>query len=220
MADKPHSKQELKEDHFVEWILEAADYVRARSQQFIAGGLVVVALIGAVAWYNKTQADSRTEAAALLGEAMIADDNNQTDEGIRLAEQVLKDHTGTPAAAQAMLFLANRYYALGRYGDSQKFYERYLSDYGDVDVLAFAARNGLASCAEAQGDYQQAAAKFQEAATASGSNTQGVLALLEAARCYGLAGDTASQEGILNQITRDFSESPAAARAREELSML
>jgi TolA-binding protein len=150
---------------------------------------------------------------------MIADDNNQTDEGVRLAEQVLKDHTGTPAAAQAVLFLANRYYAQGRFGDSQKFYERYLSDYGDVDVLVFAARNGLASCAEAQGDYRQAAAKFQEAAT-SGSNNQGVLALLEAARCYGLAGDTASQKGILSQITRDFSESPAAARAREELSML
>lgn len=219
MADNHPSKQELKDDQFVDWILEAVDFVRARSQHFIAGALGVVLVIAGVAYYNKAQADARIEAAALFGEAMIADDNNQTDEGIKLAEQVLKDYAGTPSTAQAMLFLANRYYAQGRYGESQKLYERYLSDYGDVDVLIFAARTGLASCVEAQGDYRQAAAKFQEAAIAGG-NTQGVLALLEAARCYGLAGDTASQKGLLNQITRDFSESPAAVRAREELSML
>jgi TolA-binding protein len=220
MADKHPSKQELREDRFVEWVLETADFVRARAQQFIAAAAAVVLVIAGVAYYNKAQTDARVEAAALLGEALIADDNNQTDEAIRLAEQVLKGYAGTPGAAQATLFLANRYYAQGRYGESQKLYEQYLSDYGDQDVLAFAARSGLASCAEAQGDYRQAAAKFQAAATASGGNTQGALALLEAARCYGLAGDTASQKGVLNQIAREFSDSPAAARAREELAML
>jgi TolA-binding protein len=220
MADKHPSKQELREDRFVEWVLETADFVRTRSQQFIAAVAAVVLVIAGVTYYNKAQTDARMEAAALLGEAQIADDNNQTDEAIRLAEQVLKDYAGTPGAAQATLFLANRYYAQGRYGESQKLYERYLSDYGDQDVLAFAARSGLASCAEAQGEYRQAAAKFQEAATASGGNTQGALALLEAARCYGLAGDTASQKGVLSQIAREFSDSPAAARAREELAML
>jgi TolA-binding protein len=220
MADKPHSKQELREDRFVEWVLEATEYVRAKSQVFMAGAVGVVVLIGAIAYFNKSQADSRLEAAALLGEAMIADDNGQGDEATRMAEQLLKEYAGTPSAAQATLFLANHYYAQGRYGEAQKLYERYLSDYGDVDVLAFAARNGLASCAEAQGDYPQAAAKFQEAATASGAGSQGCLALLEAARCYGLAGDVANQKSILTQITKEYSDSPAAARAREELAML
>ncbi len=220
MADNHPSKQELREDHFVEWILDGVDYVRARSQQFITAGAALVLVVAGIAYYNKTQADSRVEAADMLGEAMIADDNSQTDEAIRLGERILKDHAGTPAAAQAVLFLANRYFAQGRYGESQKLYEGYLSDYGDLDVLAFAARTGLASCAEAQGDYRQAAAKFQEAATGSGGDTQGAVALLEAARCFGLAGDSASQKGILNQITRDYNESPAAARAREILAML
>ena len=220
MADNHPSKQELKDDQFVDWILEAADFVRAKSQQFLSGAVGVVLVIAGIAYYNKTQADARVEAAGLFGEAMIKDDDGRTEEAIQMGEKVLKEYAGTPAAAQATLFLANRHYALGRYGEAQKLYERYLSDYGEVDVLAFAARNGLASCAEAQGDYRQAAAKFQEAATGSGGNTQGAVALLEAARCFGLAGDTVSQKGILNQITRDFSESPAAARAREELSML
>lgn len=220
MADKHLSKQELKEDHFIEWLLEATEYVRAKSQVFIAGAAAVVVLIAAIAYYNKSQADARLESAALLGEAMIADDNSQPDEAIRIAEQLLKEYAGTPSAAEATLFVANRYYAQGRYGDAQKYYERYLSDYGDVDVLAFAARNGLASCAEAQGDYRQAAAKFQEAATAGGGNTVGSVALLEAARCYGLAGDAANQKGVLTQITKEYSDSPAAARARDELAML
>ncbi len=220
MADKHLSKQEIREDHFIDWLLEASEYVRARSQVFIAGAMGLVVLIAAITYYNKSQGDSRLEAAALLGEAMIADDNNQGDEATRMAEQLLKEHAGTPAAAQGTLFLANHYYAQGRYGEAQKLYERYLSDYEQVDVLAFAARNGLASCAEAQGDYRQAAAKFQEAATADGGNTEGILALLEAARCYGLAGDAANQKSILTQITKDHADSPAATRAREELAML
>lgn len=220
MADTHPSKQELKEDHFVDWILECVDFVRARTQQFLTGAVAVVVVIAAIAYYNKSQADARVEAAAVLAEAMIADDNNQPDDAIRLGERVLKDFPGTPSAAQATLFLANRYYAQARYGEAQKLYERYLSDYGDVDVLAFAARTGLASCAEAQGDFRQAAAKFQEAAGAGSGSTEAAIALLEAARCFGLAGEVANQKNILTQVTRDFNESPAAARAREELAML
>lgn len=220
MADNHPNKQELREDRFVEWILDAADYVRAHSQQFITGGAVVVLVVAGAAYYNMTQADTRVEATALLSEAMIADDNSQAAEAIAKAEQVVKEFSGTPAAAQATLFLANRYYAQSRYAEAQQYYERYLGDYGDLDVLAFAARTGLASCAEAQGDYREAASRFQEAAIGNGGNTQGAVALLEAARCFGLAGDTASQKGVLDQIAREFSESPAAARAREELAML
>ena len=118
MADKPHSKQELKEDHFVEWILKPP-IMCAPGHSSLSPGPGG----GGADWRRrlgiKHPGRLCIEAAALLGEAMIADDNNQTD-GHRLAEQVLKDHTGT-------LRLPRRYSRQplprpGRYGDSQKFY--------------------------------------------------------------------------------------------------
>jgi len=220
MPEKAPSKHELREDRFVEWVIEAAEYVRSRSQHFIAGAIAVAVALAAGAYFQRSQEESRAAAAALLGEAMIADDNNQADETLRLCERLLGEYSGTPAAAQATLVLANRYFVRGRYPEAQKLYQAYLSDYGDLDVLVFAAWNGLAACAEAQGNFPQAAAKYQEYAASHPGTTQAAMALMEAARCQGMAGDEASQKSTLARVAGEFADSPVAARAREALAML
>ena len=42
--DTKLTKEELEEDRFVEWLMEAADYVQQKWQVF-AGGLVVLVLV-------------------------------------------------------------------------------------------------------------------------------------------------------------------------------
>lgn len=217
---KAPTKKELREDRFVEWVLEAVDYVRSKSQYFTAGAIAVVVGIAGIAYFQKSQEESRAKAAALLGEAMIADDNGQAHEVMRLCEELVGKYSGTPAAAQGTVFLANRYFAQGRYAEAQKLYQSYLADYEALDVLVFAAWNGLAACAEAQGDYQQAAGKYQEYAAGHPGTIQAAMALMEAARCYGLAGDVANQQKTLARVTAEFADSPVAARAREALTML
>ena len=139
---------------------------------------------------------------------------------MQLNEQLLEEFEGTPAASKGILLLANRYYRQGRYADAQGLYQRYLNDDMALDVFEFAAWNGLAACMAAQGQLQQAAQKYQAYADAHNSAQASALALQQAARHLALAGDTDSQKRVLQRIVRDFSTSPVAAKAREDLGML
>ena len=219
-SDKKLSKEELKEDRFVEWIMSAAEFVRRKSQWVVAAGIFVVIVVLSINFIISSQKEARIEASALLGDAIVADGNRQDDEVIRLCELLVAEYAGTPAAAQGTLLLANRYFARGRFVDAQELYQSYLDDYEPLDVLVFAAWSGVAACLEAEGEFQSAARLYQEYAEDHSATMQASLALFEAARCYGSIGDVANQKEILVRITRDFSESPVARRAKDLAAML
>jgi TolA-binding protein len=220
MASKKLSKSELEEDRFVEWILEAADYVRQRQRVFLGGLVAVAAVVLAVVLILRSQEEGRTKAAGLLGDVMVAETNGQYDEAVRLCEQLVKDYSGTPAAGQGALLLGNRYFAQGRYADAQRQFETYLDSYGSQEVLVYAAWTGVAACYEAQGDYGKAAGRYQEYADAHAGGMPSSLALLEAARCYRLAGDGERVKAVLERVLKEYADSPAAAKAREEIALL
>ena len=219
-AGKKLTKEELKEDRFVEWIMSAAEFVRKKSQLVVAAGIFVVIVVLSINFIISSQKEARIEASALLGDAIVADGNRQDDEVIRLCELLVAEYAGTPAAAQGTLLLANRYFARGRFVDAQELYQSYLDDYEPLDVLVFAAWSGVAACLEAEGEFQSAARLYQEYAEDHSATMQASLALFEAARCYGSIGDVANQKEILVRITKDFSESPVARRAKDLAAML
>lgn len=213
------TKSELEEDRFLEWLMHAVEVVQQKWQLFVAGVVGVIAVALAINYALGAQEANKEAATGLLGEVLIAETNGQEEQAIKMAEQLIRTYAGTPAAAQGMLVLANRYYLQGRYQEAEQQYQRYLSDYGDTDILVYGAWSGLAACFEAQGDLQKAAAKYREYATKHAGAEQTSLALMEAARCYGMAGDKQTQKELLQEIVRDYAESPVAPRAREELDM-
>ena len=217
---KKLSKSELREDEFVEWIMKAADYVKERSKVFIAGLVGVIAVVVVVQLVLKDQEDNRIEAAKKLGQIWMAEEQSRSEDAIRLGEELIADYSGTAAAGRGVIFLANNYYAQERYSEARKLYQTYLEEYGALDILVFAAWNGLAACFEAQGNLQKAAEKYQEYASVHKTSLQAPLALFEAARCYGLAGDTSNKQNLLKKITTEFSNSPVVAKAREEMKTL
>ena len=217
---KKLSKSELREDEFVEWIMEAADYVRERSKIFIAGVVGLFAVVVVIQLVLKAEEEHRIEAAKKLGHLWRAEEERRSEDAIRLGEELIADYSGTGAAGRGLVFLANNYYTQERYSEARNLYQTYLDEYGTLDILVFAAWNGLAACLEAQGNLQKAAEKYQEYASLHKTSLQASLALFEAARCYGLAGNSSSQLTLLKQITTEFSNSPVVAKAREEMKTL
>ncbi len=108
------TKAELEEDEFLEWILRAIEYLKERSQLFIGGAVAIVAVIAIASFMQTQRAEARERAATLLFEATIADRSGQVDQVIRIGQQLVDDLAGTPAAAQGMILLGNRYFALGQ----------------------------------------------------------------------------------------------------------
>ena len=214
------SKEELREDEFLEWIMEAVEYVKERSQFFIVGlaGLVIVIL--GINYFFESQDVAKAEAVVLLGKVLMAEQSGQPSEAIRLAEQLTTSHSGAPAAGQGLILLANMHYAEGRIVEAKGYYRDYLDRYETVDVLAYAAESGLASCLEAEGQLLEAGRHYEAYASREAGTIRAALALMEAARVYGLAGDDKKQRELLEKVGRDFAQYPVAIQARTSIGML
>ena len=217
---KKLTKAELEEDQFLEWLVTAGEFVKERRQAFVGGGVAVVAIVVISMVIVNEQEQARLMAADQLGQIRLAEDQGETGEALRLIEDLTQAYEGTSAAGQGVIILANRYYSQGSYGEAEKLYQGYLEDYGQIDLLVYAAWNGLAACLEARGDLLGASAKYEEFARLNPTELQAAAALFEAARCYGQAGRLENQRATLKQIVKDYSRSPVAGKAREELKML
>ena len=217
-SERP-TRAELEEDRFVEWIMQAADFLKERMQFVIAAAAAVVVMVVLISYMRNAEENARLEASAAFGQVLMADANGDATQAMEIAEHLIRQNSGTPAAAQGVIYLANRYFHQGRLDEAQRLYETYLEDYGDVDVLAFAAWSGVAACIESQGQFSRAGEKYEEYADRH-DGQQGALALMSASRCFALADDTAGQKQALGRIARDYPNSPLVPKAREQLRRL
>ena len=213
------SKSELREDEFVEWIMEAVEYVKERARLFVGGVVAAIAVIVAINYFIESQEADRLKAAALLGDVLMVEQGGEPTEAIRLAEELVSSYAGTPAAAQGTVLLANLHYAQGRYVAARGYYQTYLDNYEPVDVLAYAAQSGLGACLEAEGQLVAAAQHYETYAAQQIGTIREGMARMEAARIYGLAGESNKQQDLLKQVSRTFAQYPIAAQARAALAM-
>ncbi|MXW81451.1 MAG: tetratricopeptide repeat protein [Gemmatimonadetes bacterium] len=213
------SKSELREDEFVEWIMEAVEYVKERARLFVGGAVAVIAVIVAINYFIESKETDRLNAAALLGDVLMVEQGGEQTEVVRLAEELVSAYAGTPAAAQGTIILANLYYAQGRYVEARTYYQRYLDNYEPLDVLAYAAQSGLGACLEAEGQFVAAAQHYETYAAQQAGTIREAMAQMEAARIYGLAGESGKQQTLLEQVSRTFVQYPIAAQARAALAM-
>ena len=213
------SKSELREDEFVEWIMEAVEYVKERARLFVGGAVAAIAVIVAINYFIESKEADRLKAAALLGDVLMVEQGGEPTEAVRLAEELVSAYAGTPAAAQGTIILANLYYAQGRYVEARGYYQRYLDNYEPLDVLAYAAQSGLGACLEAEGQLVAAAQHYETYAAQQAGTIREAMAQMEAARIYGLAGESNKQQALLEQVSRTFAQYPIAAQARAALAM-
>ena len=215
------SKEQLRDDEFVDWVMVVVDYVRARYKIFVAGLVALVVVAVGVQYVLKTQERARTQAAARLGEALILEAEGQSDEAQRVIDDVLQRFSGTPAAGQATLMVANRRFDAGQLDEARTLYGRYLADYGDANpALSFAAKSGLAATLAAEGQFEPAAAAYRDLATEYHGSFQAALALWEAAACYERLGADQKRREVLDQIVREHDELPLVNKARAALAAM
>lgn len=213
------SKSELREDEFVEWIMQAVEYVKERARLFGSGAVAVVAVIVAINYFIESAEANRLKAAALLGDVLMVEQGGEPTEAIRLAEELVASYAGTPAAAQGAVLLAQIHYAQGRYAEARRYYQSYLDNYEPVDVLVYAAQSGLGACLEAEGQLLAAAQHYEGYAAQQAGTIHEARARMEAARIYGLAGERDKQQALLEAVRRAFPQYPIAARARAALAL-
>jgi len=214
------SKEELQEDEFVEGAVRLVEYVQENAQNFIAGLVGIVVIIMGINYFIQTQEQSQAEAAALLGDMLIAEQAGQKEEAIRTGEQLQTTFAGTDASAQATVLLGNLQFNSGNYAEAERHFQNYLANYEPVDVLTLAASNGLAACLQAQGQVEQAAQRYEEIAARHKGLASAGQALMKAAWCHAQLGDRIKQKALLQSVIDEYARFPIAIRARAEKEML
>ena len=219
---KRMTKEELREDEFVEWLVSAIDYIRDNRNVFFVGALIILGGIVGLRTFIESQEQSKLEASALFGDVLIAEQSEQIIEAIKKAEHLVENYGGSPASGKATIFLANMYYSQERYEEAKKFYQAYLaySDIERIDILSHAAEMGLLACSEVDGSLEQVAQAYEELGLKYEGKSLGAFSLMSAIRCYKRLGNVDRTKQLLNSLKTTYSNLPIAQQARGMLKML
>jgi tetratricopeptide (TPR) repeat protein len=192
-------------------------------------GLVLLAVVGAVAYYLYRGAASNDEAQLALsrirpyydrGEYAVAigGDSSKTFGTAKIIglRQIVDEWGGTSAGKLAALYLGNCYLALGQ---PEKAREPYTTATGaDAELISSAAHAGLGAVAEAAGKHDQAADEYEKAASADRLELNTAEYLVGAARNYERAKKTDEAIKHYRTVATQYASSPANTQARLALA--
>lgn len=143
-------KHEMKEDSFVTFAFRAQEYIQGHHRTLLlALGALVLAVAGA--WlFTTANRKSQTEGEKVLGQAFTRVQQNDMTGAAALYKQVAEEFGGTPAAREAVFYLANLQFVQEQWADAIANYDQYLREYTSFDP----GRNAAAHAAK--GDAFQA----------------------------------------------------------------
>jgi len=206
--------------------------------------LIVVAVLGFMAWRNTTDDKAR----AKLTEAMVIEEARVTPPGppagttndpnaiggqppgtyptekAKLEAAVPKfqaaadAYPSSDAGLTARFHLARSLVTLGRYDEGMKEYDKVIA--GGNALLARSAKLGKADAQIRAAQYDPAIATFKQMVDAKEPGIPAEAVLMELARAYKLAGKTEDARKTLTQIVEQHADSPYAAEARAELDKI
>jgi TolA-binding protein len=215
------TKEELHDDEFTESIVRIVSYVEHNYPKILAGlGAVVVAIL--IGYFVQDSANRRTQAALdAIGDVQVALMQGNTSSAITKAQAVIRDYSGEDIAGRALVTLGNVYYDQGRFDEATSHYRQFLEASDNPGgPEGYGAYAGIAASMEAQGNAAGAAQQYLSYADRFGKTPFAALALLESARCNGVAGQVEEAKSIYQRIRADYASSSAARSAQTELELL
>lgn len=192
----------------------------ARKQQLIYGGMAVLLLGVALAYFLYHRAEREKVAAAALSLAVSSAQMNTDQREDPVAYlKIATDYAGTQAAGQAMLRAATAYFAEGKYPEAQAQFERFLREQRE-NPLAGQALFGVAACLDAQGRTAEAAERYQNLIERRPNDSMISQARLKLGRIQESQGQPEKAKALYEEVTRTSSFGAAGAEAGLRLQQL
>jgi tetratricopeptide (TPR) repeat protein len=168
MADKL-TKQELKEPDKLQVLFSQAMDVlmQYKKEAMIASGVVVLILLIATGWYFYRQSEESSaltlynKATEAYNRARATGQDSLTV--VKLFEDVVKNYSGTQAAAFSSYRLGNIHLSRSNADGAIKAYQEYLNDQSTDNDFRVLVYNGLGYCYEAKKDWKSALGYFEKA---------------------------------------------------------
>jgi len=212
------TRQQIKEDKLVTFTAKASSYYAENSRTILAVGGVVVVLAIAAGFFINSRAQAEKTATFDLTLAKIEIGQQRFDTAAEKLTQIIENYSGTRSAADALFFLGNVYLSQGNWDQARVTFQRYLDDYGKDRQLAPAAIAGLGLADEQEKKYRDAAERYLEAANRYPDMYNAPQYLMDAGRCFALAGDTARAEDTFKLVIDRYPKSELKQQAEDEMN--
>ena len=168
-----------------------------------AGLAAVVGLFAGYYLYNQGQKEIEAGNALsqLMTTAIFSGGNQSASPEAYL--KVATEHPGTPAAAQAVLLAAGRYYGEGKFAEAHAQFQRFSREFSGNPFTPEAAL-GLAASLEAQGKIDDAARAYKDMADRFPTAVGTPQAKLALGRIQESQGNLEAARNTYDEIRRNF----------------
>src|SRR6267142_2918820 len=207
----PTTRREPTSDRFLDWV---------RAHRTISSWIVIIlaAGIGLFLWNQTTQQRSQDAASRELQGARFAFENQNLPLAASEFARIIENYSGTNAAAEARLLLANVRLVQGQPQQAVEV----LRDNAPKAGRAYRAQAyGLLGAAyENLGRFREAGEAYESGSDAARLDFLKVQMLSDAGRAWVVAGDTAKAVANYRRIVKDFPKEGVATEAKVRLAEL
>lgn len=212
------TRQQIKEDKLVTFAAKASDFYDRHSRNILAGAGILVVLVVVVVFYINSRAQVEKEATFELTMAKVEIGQGNYDVAENKLIHLIDTYGGTPSSGDATFFLGNVQLFRENWNVAIQSFQQYLDRFGRDPMTTASAIAGIGFAHENLGDYQEAAEYYLEAATKYPHEFNAPQYLMDAGRCYGLAGDSDKARETYEVVIELYEDSPLSGKAKDELN--
>ena len=242
---KSQERHKLKENEFARTVVHAREVLATRQRDVTWAVAVIVALlaiVGGYAWWRQSTASRGTDllASALAvyeapvvpvaapapgSPAPVQQPGTYRTEQAKLEAALPKFLEAADRYPSTQAGIAARYHAagilatLGRFSEAEQRFQEVVSKAGS-SLYGRTGRLGLAQAQVAQKKYDSAITLYTELSRDTSSQLPVDGVLMELARAYRLAGNTAEARKTLTQVIEQHADSVYATEAKAEIEKL
>ncbi len=213
-------KAKLKEDKLLVFTAKAQRFAQRNRKTFVFGAIGVILIAAVIGLYIYSHRTAENSASFIELMARDAYSRGELDETLGYTANILKDFSGTSAAATALLLEGRVHEQRGEYEQAIEAFEQLISKHGDQPYLGFAACNALGTIYFGMQDYEIAAKYYQKAANNYPGHYNSAVALVDAGESYEKASRYEEAKNVYQKVLTAYGKSRSADKARTNLTKL
>jgi TolA-binding protein len=217
---KKISKRELKEDKFVTLTIQVKEYLEKNGKMLMYAGLAVVVIIFLVSFFIRSKKQANVTANELLGKASFSFSQGNESGGETQLKELIQNYDGVTAAGQGCYLLAKYYWQKDDFTNAKIYFKQYLDDYAEDPLLSSGAHAGFADCLYQEGNLEEAARHYENAARVDKNLPMAPSYLFSAAKCFIELNDLTKAKGLAAEIIENYEDSEYKSRAEYLLNVI
>jgi TolA-binding protein len=215
---KKLTRHHVKEDKLVTMYFKVNEYLNQHTREITYAALGAVAVV-LLSWYMiSSKRTAENDASVELAKAKIEFARRDYTKTVDILKKLQEIYDGTKSAGMGTMYLAQSDLRLQDYPNAEAAFKSYLDDYDDDRLLSGSAAAGVAATYDERKEYAKAAELYEKAASDFSDSMYAPTWLMDAARCYALAGNKPGAQQALKKIIENYPKTSILDDAKSYLA--